>query len=100
MPTLYTVKLVLREISNPAHLGNQTITRVVCGRMDTVKTIPNPRPRSRKAKEDPHYPAAVERAKQAARRLQEAGIIDAEGRRIRKDLPPDMQADEERDFGG
>jgi hypothetical protein len=35
---------------------------------------------------DPHYPAAVERAKGAARRLQQAGIIDAEGRRIRKDL--------------
>jgi hypothetical protein len=65
-----------------------------------VKTIPNPRPRNRKTKEDPLYPAAVERAREAARRLREAGIIDAEGRRIRKDLPPDMQADEERDFGG
>jgi hypothetical protein len=34
------------------------------------------------------------------RRLQEAGIIDAEGRRIRKDLPPDMQEGQDRDFGG
>jgi hypothetical protein len=65
-----------------------------------VKTIPNPRPRNRKAKEDPHYAAAVDRAKEAARRLREAGIIDAEGRRIRKDLPTDMQEDEDRDFGG
>ncbi|MEX2300014.1 MAG: hypothetical protein WD733_03695 [Bryobacterales bacterium] len=87
-----------REKSNG--VTQQAITRFVCGRMDIVKTIPNPRPRNRKAKEDPHYPAAVERAKQAARRLQEAGIIDAEGRRIRKDLPLDMQEDEERDFGG
>jgi hypothetical protein len=87
-----------REKSNSAQ--NEAITRIVCGRMDTVKTVPNPRPRSRKLKEDPHYPAAVERAKEAARRLQEAGIIDAEGRRIRKDLPPDMREEEDRDFGG
>ena len=51
-------------------------------------------------KPDPHYPAAVERAKEAVRRLQEAGIIDAEGRRIRTDLPPDMQEGLDRDFGG
>jgi hypothetical protein len=42
----------------------------------------------------------VERAKDAARRLQEAGIIDAQGRRIRKDLPSDMQEGQDRDFGG
>jgi hypothetical protein len=47
--------------------------------------------KNRKPKKDPHYPAAVERAKEAARRLQEAGIIDAEGRRIRKELPPEMR---------
>jgi hypothetical protein len=65
-----------------------------------VKTIPVPRTRDQKPKEDPHYPAAVKRAKEAARRLQEAGIIDAEGRRIRKDLPPDMHEGKDRDFGG
>ena len=59
-------------------------------RIGAVKTIPIPRTRDQKPKEDPHYPAAVERAKEAARRLLEAGIIDAEGRRIRNDLPPDM----------
>lgn len=51
---------------------------------------PLPGARNQKPKPDPHYPAAVERTKEAARRLQEAGIIDAEGRRIRKDLPAGM----------
>ena len=69
-------------------------------RIKTVKTIPIPKTRSQKRKEDPHYPAAVERAEEAARRLREAGIIDAEGRRINKDLPPDMQEGQDRDFGG
>ena len=45
-------------------------------------------------------PAAVERAKEAARQLQEKGIIDAEGRRVRKDLPSDMREGQDRDFGG
>ena len=45
-------------------------------------------------------PAAVQNAKDAARRLQEAGIVDAEGRRIRKDLRPDMRESQDRDFGG
>ena len=49
---------------------------------------------------DPHYPAAVERVKLAVRELQEKGIIDPQGRRIRKELPPDMQEDADRDFGG
>ena len=49
---------------------------------------------------DPHYPAAVERVKAAVRELQEKGIIDHRGRRIRQDLPPDMQEDADRDFGG
>lgn len=69
-------------------------------KIEAVKTIPVPGTRDQKPKEDPHYPAAVKRAKEAARRLQEAGIIDAEGRRIRKDLPPDMQEGKDRDFGG
>ena len=63
--------------------------------MRIMKTIP-----TRRTKKDPYHPAAVERAKGAARRLQEAGIIDGEGRRIRKDLPPDMRDDRDRDFGG
>jgi hypothetical protein len=50
--------------------------------------------------EDPHYPAAVERVKAAVRELQEKGIIDAQGRRVRQDVPTDMQEDADRDFGG
>ena len=65
-----------------------------------MKTIPLAKIKNQKPKEDPYYPAAVERAKEAARRLQELGIIDAEGRRIRKDLPADMQEGQDRDFGG
>ena len=65
-----------------------------------VRTIRILRNKVRKPKEDPYYPEAVERAKEAVRQLQEAGIIDSEGRRIRNDLPPDMQEDEDRDFGG
>ena len=49
---------------------------------------------------DPYYAAAVENTKAAARRLFEAGIVDAEGRRIRKDLPPDMRPGSGSDFGG
>jgi hypothetical protein len=65
-----------------------------------VKTVPIPIVGDQPLKDDPHYPAAVERAKEAVRRLQEAGIIDAEGRRIRTDLPADMQEGKDRDFGG
>ena len=50
--------------------------------------------------EDPYYPAAVERVKEMVRKLQEDGIIDAQGRRIRQDLPPDMEENGDRDFGG
>ena len=49
--------------------------------------------------EDPHYPAAVERVNAAVRELQKKGIIDPQGRRVRKELPPDMQEDADR-FGG
>jgi hypothetical protein len=62
--------------------------------------IPVPKPRNQKPKADPHYPAAVRRAKEVAQRMREAGIIDADGRRIRKDLPADMQEGQDRDYGG
>jgi hypothetical protein len=54
----------------------------------------------RNPKPDPYYPAVVERAWDAARRLQEAGIVDTGGRRIRADLPPHMPEGQDRDFGG
>jgi hypothetical protein len=68
--------------------------------MSKLKTFPSLRKGKQKRKPDPYYPAAVQNAKDAARRLQEAGIVDAEGRRIRKDLPPDMREGQDRDFGG
>jgi hypothetical protein len=68
--------------------------------MEPVKTIPVPKARGRKPKPDPCYSAAVQRAKEVAQRLRSAGIIDAEGRRIRKDRPADMQEAQDRDYGG
>jgi hypothetical protein len=70
------------------------------GRIRLVERIPLPISGSQKPKEDPHYPAAVKRAREAARRLQEAGIIDAEGRRIREDLAADMREGQDRDLAG
>ena len=60
-------------------------------RMGPVKTIPVPKTRSQKPKADPHYSAAVQRAKDVAQRLRRAGVIDAEGHRIRTDLPADLR---------
>ena len=68
--------------------------------MSKLKTPPATQRGKQKRKSDPYYPTAVQNAKDAARRLQEAGIVDAEGRRIRKDLPPDMREGQDRDFGG
>lgn len=68
--------------------------------MDCMKTIPIPRARNQQPTSDPHHAAAVERGKAAVRKLQEQGIIDKNGRRIRTDLPADMQECKDRDFGG
>jgi len=69
------------------------------GKMKGVAIIEAPKT-NQTPTEDPQYPAAVERVKAAARELQDSGIVDSEGRRIRKDLPLDMQDSEDRDFGG
>ena len=69
-------------------------------RMGPVKTIPVPKIRSQKAKADPHYSAAVQRAKDVAQRLRREGVIDAEGRRVRTDIPADMLDGQDRDYGG
>ena len=50
--------------------------------------------------DDPHHADAVKRCQAAVRTLQERGIIDAHGNRVRKDLPPDMQEGSDGDFGG
>jgi len=49
---------------------------------------------------DPYYEQAVKNVAAAVKRLQEMGIIDEHGNRIRKDLPEDMQEGKDRDFGG
>jgi len=69
-------------------------------RIRTVRTISIPRTKNQKPTEDPHHAAAVDRGKAAVRKLQEKGIIDSQGRRIRTDLPADMQEGKDRDFGG
>ena len=65
-----------------------------------MKTIPIPNLRNQKPAEDPRHAAAVERGKAAVRKLQEQGIIDSQGRRIRTDLPDDMLPGKDHDFGG
>ena len=65
-----------------------------------MKTIPLPKARNQRPTEDPHHAAVVERGKVAVRKLQEQGIINSQGRRIRTDLSADMQEGKDRDFGG
>ena len=68
--------------------------------MKIVKTIPRPKVETEEPTQDPHHAAAVQRGKAAVRKLRAQGIINAHGRRIRKDLPADMQEGRDRDFGG
>ena len=65
-----------------------------------MKTIPLPKARNQKPIKDPYHAAAVELGKAAVSKLQQQGIIDSQGRRIRTDLPADMQEGKDRDFGG
>jgi hypothetical protein len=65
-----------------------------------VETVPVPKETQKRPKGDLHYPKAVKRAKDAALRLQAAGIIDSQGRRIHQDIPADMQEGQDRDVGG
>lgn len=69
-------------------------------RIGNVKTIPILKARNQMPIKDPHHAAAVERGKAAVRKLQEQGIIDSQGCRIRTDLPADMHEGNDRDFGG
>lgn len=40
------------------------------------------------------------RIKEAVQRMRQKGLIDADGRRLRPELPPDMLEDSKTDFGG
>jgi cation transport regulator ChaC len=42
---------------------------------------------------------ARERAQKGVRQLQEQGIMDAHGRRVRKDVPSDMRGESDCDLG-
>jgi hypothetical protein len=70
------------------------------GKIKVSETIPIQKVKQQEPTEDPHHAAAVERGKAAVRKLQEQGIIDSQGRRIRTDLPADMQEGQDREFGG
>ena len=58
------------------------------------------RARLARPKTDPHLQAAGERVKAAAEELQNLGIADKNGKRLRTDLPKDMREGADRDFGG
>jgi acyl-CoA reductase-like NAD-dependent aldehyde dehydrogenase len=66
--------------------------------MKVVPTIDTPK--LPQPKVDPHLQSAGERVKAAAEELERLGIADSEGKRIRTDLPKDMQDGADRDFGG
>jgi hypothetical protein len=42
----------------------------------------------------------AKRIRRSCERLEAMGIIDKDGNRLKKDLPPDMLPDADRDFGG
>jgi hypothetical protein len=65
-----------------------------------VKTLPFKVALDKGPTVDPYLAAANERGREAVQKLQDAGIIDAQGQRIRTDLPADMQEGSDRDFGG
>lgn len=44
--------------------------------------------------------AAEGRIQEAVKRLQQLGVLDTQGRRVNKELPPDMREDSLTDFGG
>lgn len=58
------------------------------------------KPKLKTPKFDPHLLAAGARVKAAAEEAERLGIADSKGRRIRTDLPKDMQEGADRDFGG
>ncbi len=65
-----------------------------------VRTISLSQARDQNRVEDSHHAAAVRRGKAAVENLQKRGILDNKGRRIRTDLPADMQEAKDRNFGG
>lgn len=65
-----------------------------------MKTLPFRLALEKGAPENPYLEEANRRGREAVQKLIDAGIIEAEGRRIRTDLPEDMREGSDRDFGG
>jgi len=65
-----------------------------------VKRLAKPKLSNQQPVDDPHHAAAVARRKAAVKKLQSQGIIDRNGRRIRKTLPADMRESFHRDLSG
>jgi hypothetical protein len=57
-------------------------------------------PKLHHPKVDPYLRAAGEQTKAAAEELESLGFADPNGKRLRTDLPKDMQEGVDRDFGG
>lgn len=64
----------------------------------TYATVNFDDPDQRRRFQDQRLAKARERIQRAVREMQDEGILDAEGRRIRKDLPPDMRPDSKATF--
>ena len=84
-----------QSASRPVAVSGRSGTPAI---LEVMATVQLPKTNERPT-EDPHHAAAVERGKAAVRKLQERGIIDSQGRRIRTDLPADMKDGEDRNFG-
>ena len=78
-----------RRSANCADLGGLTFANVNLADRELVARI-----------RERDLEAAEGRIQEAVSRLQRMGVLDAEGRRVNKGLPPDMRDDPLTDFGG
>jgi len=78
--------------SRSAHLSSSRYNKSALRTVITSKL--------QKPKVDPHLQGAGVRVKAAAEELERLGIADPTGRRVRSDIPKDMQEEADRDFGG
>ena len=67
---------------------------------EMIKTTGIPHIENPSPSVDPYLKQAGVNIRAAVADLMARGIIDAQGRCIRQDLPPDMREDSDRDFGG
>lgn len=79
---------------NNGRIGAPELSGVTFGNVDLADRDLVTRVRERDLDE------AETRIKDAVRRLQQKGVIDGQGRRLSRELPPDMREDSTTDFGG